>query len=199
MSSWNDYSLLKLQMALWAIVVLAGVIAVAKIRLLGILGSAVDPLRIVVPGDLLAAMGISAFTTAATPAILALKASQAPDPARIPVAQQRVANATGGHPTDVTNDGKAIGRATANMASWVDIVTGDEAAKAGTVDLSKVQQLLITFLLLGSYVGMLAVMFGTATRTEGGAIAGLPPLRQGFVEVLAVSHAGYPVYKAASK
>lgn len=201
MSSWNDYSLSKLQMALWTIVVVAGLLTLVKIRVLGYFGAATDPLDIKVPGELLAAMGIAAFTTAATPAILALKSSQNPDPGHVEVAQQRVADLTGTRPFDVTANGKSIGRISPETASWLDMVTGDEAANAGVVDLSKIQQLLITLLLVGGYTGLLIQRFATAPLTTDGTggITGLPELSPTFVGLLAVSHAGYLAYKAAPK
>ncbi len=196
MSSYNDYSLSKLQMALWTIVVLASLLVIAKIRLLSDLGAS-NPLNIEIPGDLLAAMGIAAFTTAATPAILALKASQEPDTGQVSVAQQRVAMTTGTSVEEVTATGNAIGRISPDTASWLDIVTGDEAANAGTVDLSKVQQLIITLLLLGVYIG--AVIRLLATATSAADLNGLPSLSPEFVGLLALSHAGYLTYKAVPK
>lgn len=198
LSSWNDYSLSKLQMALWTIVVLAGLLTAAKINLLGYFGpvpAGHDVLQIDIPGELLAAMGIAAFSTAATPAILALKASQTPGEGEVAAAQQRLTGANGANPSSVINAGKAIGRAAGEKSSWLDIVTGDEAANAGLVDLSKVQQLLVTLLLVGTYVFLLARLFAHA----GGEIGGLPELSERFIELLAISHAGYLVYKATPK
>lgn len=195
LSSWNDYSLSRLQMTLWTIVVLAGLLTVVLIRLLS---GVTDPLlNVRIPGELLVAMGIAAFTTAAAPAILALKASQDPDVDQIAIAQQRVSQTTGTSVSGVSSTGNAMGRVSQATASWLDLVTGDEAANAGIVDISKVQQLLITILLLGAYCG--SIIRTLAQTSTGAALAGLPSLDSQFVELLAVSHAGYLVYKAAPK
>jgi hypothetical protein len=207
LSTWNDYSLSKLQMALWTIVVLAGLLTAAKLNLLDYFGAVPDqtgadgsmipgqPLGIDIPGELLAAMGIAAFSTVATPAILSLKASQTPAQGEVSAAQQRLQD-TAGQPTGtMQNAGKAAGYASADSASWLDIISGDEVANAGTVDLSKVQQLLVTLLLVGTYVFMLVRLFAQADA----GMDSLPPLDEHFVELMAVSHAGYLAYKATPK
>jgi hypothetical protein len=199
LSSWNDYSLSKLQMALWTIVVLAGLLTAAKINLLGYFGSVPadkEALGINIPPELLIALGIAAASTAATPSILALKASQDPRPGEADVAKQRVAAISSNASTaDVTYTGRAVGRRDRTTASWLDIVTGDETANAGLVDLSKVQQLLITVLLLGTYTFLLIQRFSGKPEW----INSLPPIGQQFIWLLAVSHAGYLGYKIAPK
>lgn len=198
LSSWNDYSLSKLQMALWTIVVLAGLVTAAKLNLLGYFGSMTPDkvLAIGIPTELLEAMGIAAFSTAAAPAILALKASQDATDEETAGARDRVAASSGGSADTMAVSGKAVGNTTSDAANWTDIVTGDEVANAGIVDLSKVQQLLITVLLVGTYVFMLIRMFALA---DAGGITALPPLDQHFIELMAVSHAGYLVFKAVPK
>ena len=190
LSSWNDYSLSKLQMVLWTVVVLGAFLAIASLRLLGFFGfaAAADPLAITVPGPLLAAMGIAAFTTTAAPSILALKAAQPAETGQIAAARRRGA-------ADFVHTGQAVGRSSTAGASWIDVVTGDELANAGTVDLSKVQHLLVTLLLLGTYIGLVMRQLAGAAHP----LAGLPDPGPTFVELLALSHAGYLVYKAAPK
>jgi hypothetical protein len=197
LSSWNDYSLSKLQMALWTIVVLSGLFTAAKLNLLGYFSDVpIDAvLNIAIPPELLAAMGIAAFSTAATPAILALKASQDSNAGQIAAAQDRLATTTDGTADSMTTSGRAVGRTSGDAAHWTDIVTGDEVANAGVIDLSKVQQLLITVLLIGIYILLLLHMFGTAN----GALNKLPALDQHFIQLMAVSHATYLVYKAVPK
>jgi len=205
MTGWNDYSLSKLQMALWTIVVLAGLLTSAKLNLLDYFAALPDaadparqagqPLAIAIPPELLAAMGIAAFSTAATPAILALKSGQSSTAGQVAAAQQRLVNRSGADGGTVQNTGKAAGFVSANSASWLDLVTGDEVANSGIVDLSKVQQLLVTLLLLGTYVIMLARGFAHASVW----IDALPPLDEHFVELMALSHASYLVYKATPK
>jgi hypothetical protein len=220
LSSYNDFSLSKLQMALWTIVVLSALLTTARLNLLGYFGPMPPPAPIVdatsgqvatapeasdvpagpldidIPGELLAAMGIAAFSTVAVPSILALKAGQAASPRQKASAAQRVADATGNGAGATMHVGCVTGYADSDCASWLDIVTGDEVANAGTVDMSKVQQLLVTLLLLGTYCFLL--IRGFATSPAHGML-GLPPLSARFIELLAISHAGYLAYKAAPK
>src|SRR6202043_3004495 len=109
-------------------------------------------------------------------------------------AAQRLSNSTGTPTERITNVGNVIARTHPDEAHLRDIVSGDEVANAGTIDLSKVQQLLITMLLLGTYIGMLLSMF-----SKGDPITALPDLGERFVELMALSHAGYLVYKAVPK
>jgi hypothetical protein len=194
MSSRNAYSLSKLQMAAWTVVVLAALLTTAEINVVSYFGPMVDPLKIDIPGELLAAIGIAAFSFSATPAILALKANQDPKEGQADIGAQRLADNTGVSKDRITNVGKVIARNDRDAAHFSDIVSGDEVANAGTVDLSKVQQLLITLLLLATYVAVIITTFSDAAP-----ITGLPKLSERFIELLALSHAGYLVYKAVPK
>jgi hypothetical protein len=194
LSSRNAYSLSKLQMAGWTVLVLATLFTAAEIRIFGYFRAVADPLQIIIPGELLAAMGIAIFTTAATAAVLALKSVGTPTDGQADAAAQRLANQTGTMKDNIDNMGHVMVRADQNLARWSDIVSGDEVANAGTVDLSKVQQLLITLLLLGTYAGM--VVSAIASRN---AFDSLPLLSPYFVGLMAISHAGYLTYKAVPK
>jgi hypothetical protein len=139
LSSRNAYSLSKLQMAGWTVLVSAALFTAAEIRIFGYFGAVTDPLQIVIPGDLLAAMGISVFTTAGAPAILALKSTGAPTSSQEDAAAQRLANQIKTTKDNVDNVGHVMIRTDQTLARWSDIVSGDEVANAGTTDLSKVQ------------------------------------------------------------
>ena len=196
MSQRNVYSLSKLQMATWTTVVLAGLLAAAQLGALGYFGGAPgQALDLVVPPPLLAAMGIAGLTTAAVPAILNAKTRQEPENSAKAAAQQRVAGMNAISPDSVTTTGKVICRTCSGAATWLDLVTGDETANGGTVDLSKVQQLLVTGVLAGSYALCLLCVFAAATPWD----RHLPVLSPDMVWLLAVSHAGYLVYKVAPK
>lgn len=195
LSSRNAYSLSKLQMAGWTVVVLGALFTAAELRIFhyfsNVSGSALD---IAIPGDLLAAMGIAIFTTAATPAVLALKAGGNPSDSQRIAAAQRLADQTQTTSNNIGNVGHVMMRADQSLARWSDIVSGDEVANAGMVDLSKVQQLLITLLLLGLYSGMMISAIAARSSLDA-----LPALSQSFIGLLAISHAGYLTYKAMPK
>ena len=100
LSSRNAYSLSKMQMAGWTVLVLAALFTAAEIRIFGYFGAVKSPpLDITIPGELLAAMGIAIFTTAATPAVLALKASGTPTDSQADAAARRLADQTKTTPT----------------------------------------------------------------------------------------------------
>ena len=195
LSSRNAYSLSKMQMAGWTVLVLAALFTAAEIWIFGYFGAVKSPpLDITIPGELLAAMGIAIFTTAATPAVLALKASGTPTDSQADAAARRLADQTKTTPDKIDNVGHVMVRDDQSLARWSDIISGDEVANAGTVDLSKVQHLLITLLLLGTYAGM---MFSAIAKRDN--FDTLPPLSPDFVGLMAISHAGYLAYKAVPK
>ena len=73
-----------------------------------------------------------------------------------------------------------------DLALWADLFRGDEVGNADTVDLGKIQQLLVTLLLAGIYIGALSEMFLTKSR-----IVDFPALSEKFVWLLAVSQGTY--------
>lgn len=183
----NRVSLSKLQAVAWTVLVLSGLVAAVGWNLHA---GAQDPLKIVIENDLLVAMGISATSFVATPALLSLKAKEEPTEGDLlnAVATQP-ANAVG----DITNAGKVFGRTNMEDASWVDLFRGDEVSNVDSPDLSKVQQFLVTVVLLGVFASALWTKFAAGAET----IQELPKFSNQFIWLLGISHAGYLAYKAA--
>jgi hypothetical protein len=169
--SRNVMSLSKLQACAWTILVLSALLIAAAFNLSTPDSRALD---IVIPPDLLVAMGISATSLAATPALLSLKTNQ-PSPV------------SGGAPVNVLATNASI-----SDADWTDMLTGDETGNQANPDLGKIQQFLVTLLLLGVY-GLFIVRHFTGARP----IHSLPPLDPSFIWLLGISHASYLAYKAA--
>jgi hypothetical protein len=217
LSGRNTYSLSRLQMASWTWLVLSALIAVAALRLWTKSGGAIaiqatDALNIYIPQNLFVVLGISFFTGAAAPTLLSLKAQTTPAKAQVDAASQRMGEA-------VEATGQIVTRPTRERAHFGDIVQGDDLATAGTVDISKVQHLLITVLLLGVYAAMLVYLFSgyqlaegvfflpseaAKALAQGGKIpaqywTALPEFPSTMLTLLAVSHGGYLVYKAAPR
>lgn len=165
----NRVSLPRLQMCGWTLLILSGLITGAASNLVLPGG---DALAIDIQNELLAAMGIAAITMAATPAILSLKTGNGAGP------------------------GIAT-RATSDDAKWLDMFRGDEDADQDMPDLSKIQQFLITLALIGAY----AVELGNMLMDLGShdAFRAFPILGEKAIWLLAISHAGYLGYKAATK
>jgi hypothetical protein len=181
-SARNRVSLSRLQMLLWTVLVLSAFVTAAASNISD--GASLTALQIKIPGELLAAMGIAATSLAAAPALLSLKAGAA-------AGAPPVTN-TGGEVVPEAGVSNAIhARSDIDSASWLDIFRGDEVGNCDTPDLSKIQQFLITIVLVGGYGCVLGAMFA-----GGGAIRELPPLDDNFVWLLGISHAGYLVYKA---
>ena len=128
------------------------------------------------PNDLLAAMGISATSLVATPVILSLKA---PDTV---------------HTNDAPGD-----------ARWMDLFQGDENGNAYSADLGKIQQFLITVVVLGIYAGDIwttlsakpALMANSKDINFDAYLSTLPVFNANLTWLIGISHAGYLAYKAA--
>ncbi|WP_353230310.1 hypothetical protein [Novosphingobium sp.] len=188
----NRISLSKLQAGAWTVVVLAALATAAAFNMVAPDNGTgyVTALAVTIPGDLLLAMGISATSLVASPALLSLKAGETPSTQAVDQAAIKM-NRTDG--TDVPANGKVAMKALASEASWADLVTGEEVGNVGYPDLGKIQQVLITALLLGCYTAYIYTAF---SRTTTLAIHSLPLLDTSFVGLLALSHGTYLAYKA---
>jgi hypothetical protein len=205
----NVMSLSKLQACAWTVLVLSSLLIGAAFNLAS--GNTTNPLSITLPPELLVAMGISATSLAATPALLSLKQGSNPSPTSLiqaatslnqaaaspnqpaakpgaPAAQPATPVTAATVPrvgTMITNNGVAD-------ANWTDMLTGDEVGNFDVPDLGKIQQLLVTLLLLGVYGTMVFYKFAGAARVDS-----LPTLDPSFIWLMGVSHASYLAYKAA--
>ena len=200
-SSRNTYSLSRLQIVMWTLLVLSALAGVVITRSLGLLSagaSLVNALDVYIPGELLAVMGISVASSAAAPAILSLKSQASPPSgALMERAQQRAGT--------VEAAGRVLVRPEGCPPLVRDIFQSDDIGNAGCVDIGKVQQAVVTLLLWSVYLAMLARMFWSGlaplpSPSPPGIPAGgsaLPALSEGFVYLLGISHAGYLAYKAA--
>jgi len=189
MSGRNTYSLSRLQMVLWTVLGLSSVAAIAVCRL-WLAGSAGAALAIDIPDELLQAMGISYFSAAAAPAILSLRGAGSSNGQQLEAARVRFGD-------DISAQGRLVARPNGARGLLRDLIAGDDLETAGTIDLSKVQQLIITLLLIGVYAVELVQLFDEGSLV--GVTAALPGFSEGFVGLLLVSHGGYLAYKAASK
>lgn len=179
----NRLSLSKLQAAAWTVIVISAFATAAAYSAETATDyTSVQALDIQIPGQLLMAMGISATSLAATPALLSLKSSQTAAPTSISAL-----------PDGASAHGKLVVHDTADAASWSNLVTGDEVGNAQSPDLGKIQQILITVVLLGCYTAYVFASFNDIR----GQITQLPAIDESFVWLLGLSHASYLAYKAA--
>jgi len=184
----NRLSLSKLQAAAWTVVVLAGFATAAAFNIGAAMyaDSSITALAITIPNELLLAMGISATSLVATPALLTIKS-------REPVAEGAIDSAKDKLGVELSNNGKLALRPSSAEASWSDLVTGEEVGNVASPDLGKIQQAAITLLLLGCYIAYVYAALAGSQET----IHSLPTLDKSFVWLLGISHASYLAYKVA--
>lgn len=182
----NRLSLSKLQALCWSMLILSALYTAALLRIQkGIL----DPLEITLNEPLLVIMGISLTSLAAAPAILNAKADN-----NVTVqAAQQVSQALNKPIEDIIPAGKIFSFSSAELASWLDLFRGEENTNAGSADLGKIQQFVITFILLAVY-GMSLWHFFSQPEAEFNIF---PNVSDHMSWLLGISHAGYLAYKAA--
>lgn len=189
----NRVSLSKFQAACWTILIVSALTTMVAAR---IAAGVADPLAITIPNELLAALGLSATSLVATPALLSLK-SNSPLPSSNDIAA--TANRLGISSGQIDPAGRVFGRRKPTQARWLDMFRGDDVSNAAAPDLGKIQQFLLTLLVVGVYCAAVIEMFAAQRQSSALILAaqgGLPPLSEQFVWLLGISHASYLAYKA---
>lgn len=184
----NLMSLSRMQAVLWTVILLAGFATVAFMRLKA--HGAAGALDIQVDWQLWALMGISTSSLVGSPFLTAAKADKKPTDA----AAQRTGRLTG--ETQAELDANRQGTLYANPspldARMEDLFQGDEVGNTAHVDLAKLQMFCFTIMTAAVYCAVLV-----AKLRSPAALDGLPPLSDGMVALLGISHAGYLTSKAA--
>ncbi len=191
----NRVSLSKFQATLWTVLVVSALVTISAARF-HVVGFS-EALEITIPGELLVAMGISAVSLVATPALLSAKTADTPSPELAGEAADKL-----GIPRHtVRSAGKVFGRTDAGAAQWLDMLRGEEVSNASTPDLGKVQQFLVSLFLVCVYAASIWAALSVSPPQDIEALPqhleALPPLGEDFVWLMAVSHASYLAYKAA--
>lgn len=176
----NLMSLSRFQAVVWTIVVIAGYLTMVVARVKAGTAHAVD---VAIPQELWLAMGISSTSLLGTPLLLAGKRQRKPD--------EKVLENTANQLTEPKKDvdTQRVGCLYANKsmqdARIADIFQGDEVGNTAHVDIAKVQMFYFTAIAAVSY------FLDVSTAVMRGDTGGLPPLSQGLVALLAISHGGY--------
>jgi hypothetical protein len=178
------YSLSRLQMISWTILVLA---AYLNAFVANIAAGRTDPLNVAIPGQLLAAMGISIGGLVGTHLVLGYKRDK-----------NGVISATDGNAVLVPEDSNPSAVVQASTTSIGDIFKGDTAEGSASLDLGKIQLFFVTVVLVIGYGIWVAAQFAHLHVGPGGGVASLPKIDQSFVALLALSHGGYLTTKATS-
>lgn len=108
--------------------------------------------------------------------------------------------APGGTPRQI---GALDANANASEASWADLYLGEEVANRNVVDVSRIQKLVFTIILVASFVALVCQQFGDVqiTTSPGHPAIGavLPSIDSSFVWLLGFSNAAYLAAKATPK
>lgn len=183
----NKLSLSRLQLALWTLLftVTLYVVYVWNVEHAKT-GDVVAALGVLtVPGTAWLLMGMSGISAAGSPAILSLKPARDPGGSPLPLPADRAKFL----------DGMVVKRRADETPRWSDILLGDEAGNANTVDISKMQQLLLSLVAVVVYGYAIARCLAEA---KGIAVPKLPQMSDGFLALIGASHATYLIYKGVS-
>lgn len=174
----NTFSLSRLQLLLWTLVILSGLLGSA---LTNIRAHQPEPLHIAVPVELWLLMGISTTASIGAPMLMnrASEVNKAHEP---------------GSEGSKSNSNEILINSQPSEAHWTDLFRGDRAGTAGQLDLNKLQMFFFTLILVLAYAATLAGSFLETT----GKIQSLPGLDPGMMVLLGISHAGFLANKVVS-
>ena len=179
----NRMSLSRMQMFLWTVTIFSAFLTAVLANLH--FGHFDNAVAIAIPQELWLAMGISVTSLVGSGLILEGKKSKEPKyPAR------NIVEAKDGTVTGVLV--KSV------KPSLLDLIRGEEVGNHDIIDLTRLQNLFITFVLVGAYAAALGSMFTnlvTATPAVQN-ITAFPALGSSAIALLTISHSGYLIAKA---
>lgn len=201
----NRVSLARAQVTLWTVVALAGYAAFAlfNIGFAGIVSAAGDIAKFAafptIPASVAAALGIAAVSPMISSLILPTKDAGGKDVDFSIAGSDGDLRRRGATFFGAESDGLDR-RPSPTLASIADIFMGEENANSDTVDVSRLQNVVITVtLVLGFFSLLIEMMSRITTETmlgaKGAIFTSLPELGVAFTSLLFVSHATYLVSK----
>ncbi len=186
----NRLSLSRLQWVAWLVVLVAGYFTGAVFVVAG--GKPDLP---AMQAELFGLLGIVSGSAVISNLIVDSKKT-APPPTQLQ--QQALLQQQQAHPQDNPAQTGVIDRnLSIDDASWADLYYGEDIGNRYVVDISRLQKLVITVLLVMTYVVMLWSALGTAGAA--GVFDKMPEVGGTFLGLLGVSHAAYLAYKATPK
>ncbi|WOJ90453.1 hypothetical protein RZS28_03920 [Methylocapsa polymorpha] len=199
----NRVSLARAQVTLWTVVVLGGYLALAMFNV-GFAGILQSPEALTsyhafpsIPASVAAALGIATTSTMLSTLILGTK-------------DKEVELNTAGDSQDATSRGAAFfgaqttgldKRASPAGASLADVFMGEENSNSDTVDVARLQNVMITIILVFGFFSFLLewmsdIKMVTMLNAHDAIFQSLPQLGATFTSLLGLSHATYLVSKA---
>jgi hypothetical protein len=209
----NKVSLSRFQTVLWTVLIVAAFLAAA---LYNIRSGQTDPLKIALPLQLWALLGISLTSLAGSVLVKQEKQRRRPDltnakktlEGALPgVGADSIAPLGGNQlvaaadPTNPTVNDPVVARGvltvneTTAASSWSDMFRAEEVGNAGHLDLGKVQMFYFTLIIVFAY----AAALGSLLAHPSGKITSFPALGDGATVLLGISHAAYLTTKAVSR
>jgi len=191
-------SLSRLQMFLWTLVVLSGFLSAALLNLRR--GEFDTAVAIGLPEELWIAIGVSTTSLVASPLILQGKKAKQTNPLEL----KRSLGLAAGAKLTAEDEATAVGQLDRNtgpdQARLYDLIRGEEIGNRNVLDLTRLQNLFFTLILIGSYAGT----FGSKLVAVAGSLtpqsfAQFPELGASNLALLSISHAGYLAAKAVDK
>ena len=191
-------SLSRLQMFLWTLVILSGFLTAALMNLRR--GDFDTAVSIALPEEVWIAMGVSTTSLVASPLILQGKKGKKTNTAEL----KRSLGLAAGAELTSEDEATAVGQLDRNrgpdQARLYDLLRGEEIGNRKVMDLTRLQNLFFTLILIGSYAGAvgskLAEVTGSLTPQS---FAQFPELGASNLALLSISHAGYLAAKAIDK
>ena len=182
----NRYSLSRLQMTLWTILVAASIYVVFISNLM-LDDEWREALNVDLDLNLMILMGFSLASFTVAPLAVSRKASQATSEQTTKNEAQEL-QATQRLDALPESRGRLMVKQTPRDARLADLIRGEEVDNATTVDLPRTQLLLITVVVVLAYGGAIAgcLFNGGATRIDA-----LPELSATLLMFILVSHGGY--------
>jgi hypothetical protein len=192
----NRISLSRLQWVAWVVVLLGGYFAGAVWNVGYMTDWKINGHFPNMQADLWALLGIVSATAVASNLIVDRKKAQ-----NGPAAQTAADTRTAPMPGQPDQQGSIDRNVTAAEASWADLFLGEEVANRDHVDISRLQSLFVTVLLVVSYIRLLWLALGNPSASAGFDMPTVsdPQGGQGFLWLLGISQAAYLGYKATPK
>lgn len=185
----NRYSLSRLQISLWTVLVLASLYVVFIANT--VRGTAsFEALNVNIDPNLVVLMGFSIASFVAAPLALSRKADQSASAEELDKANRNLVP-TQNLSMQPSTVGRLLVKGAAADARLADLIKGEEVGNASVIDLPRTQMLLITLVVVTAYG---AAMF-SLLRHGDWLLDKLPVLSQTLLLLILVSHGGYLVGK----
>lgn len=183
-SERNLMSLSRFQIVAWTLLICSAFITVALARVFANMDNA---LAIQLPIELWQLMGISGASSVGAALVIQQKTKKTAAPGEM----ERAGVTLKTEATDVAAQAQGIAFANPDPkdAGFTDMFSGDEVANRAYIDMSKLQMFFFTLVALVAYGAQLgAFMMKDVTAA---AVTTFPPLSQGLIALLGISHATY--------